>query len=100
MEVNVIKQNDEIVVTIVGRMDTLAAPQLENSIQPYLTETGLTLVFECAKLDYVSSSGLRVILKAHKQIIANGGKFILRNLIPEVRTVIDMTGFSRIINIE
>lgn len=100
MEVNVIKQNCEIVVTIVGRIDTVSSPQLEKSIQPYLSEIGITLIFECEKLDYVSSSGLRVILMAHKQISAKGGKFILRNLTPEVRSVIDLTGFSRIINIQ
>ena len=100
MDVNIFKQNDEIVVTIVGRIDTVTSPQLEKSIQPYLAEIGLTLIFECEKLDYVSSSGLRVILMAHKQISAKGGKFILRNLTPEVRSVIDLTGFSRIINIE
>ena len=65
-----------------------------------MSEIGLTLIFECEKLDYVSSSGLRVILVAHKQISAKGGKFILRNLTSEVRSVIDLTGFSRIINIE
>lgn len=100
MEVNVFKQNDEIVVAIVGRIDTVTSPQLEKKIQPYLSEIGLTLIFECEKLDYVSSSGLRVILVAHKQISAKGGKFILRNLTSEVRSVIDLTGFSRIINIE
>lgn len=100
MGINVIRQNDEIVVTIEGRVDTVSSPELEKTIQPYLSEIGITLIFECEKLDYVSSSGLRVILTAHKQISAKGGKFILRNLIPEVRSVIDLTGFSRIINIQ
>ena len=100
MEINVIKQNDETVVAIAGRVDTVTSSELEKSIQPYLSETAITLVFECSKLDYVSSSGLRVILMAHKQVSAKGGKFILRNLIPEVRSVIDLTGFSRIINIQ
>ena len=100
MEISVSRQNDEIVVTIVGRVDTVVAPELEKSIQPYLSEAGITLIFECAKLEYISSYGLRVILIAHKQMDAKGGKFILRNLTLEVRSIIDMTGFSRIINIQ
>ena len=51
-------------------------------------------------MEYLSSSGLRVILTAHKQANANGGKFVVRNLTREVRAVIDMTGFSRILAIE
>lgn len=100
MEVNIIKQNDETVVSIVGRVDTVTAPELEKNIQQYLSETGITLVFDCEKLEYVSSSGLRIFLTAHKQMIAKGGKFILRNMIPEVRSVIDLTGFSRILTIQ
>jgi anti-anti-sigma factor len=100
MEINVVKQNDEIVMTIVGRVDTVTTPELEKAVQPYFSESGITLIFDCTKMDYISSSGLRVILMAHKQITAKGGQFILRNLVSEVRSVIDMTGFSRIINIQ
>lgn len=100
MEITVLNQNKEIVVTIDGRVDTITAPELEKVVQPYFPETGITLVFDCEKVAFVSSSGLRVILMAHKQITAKGGKFILRNLTPEVRSVIDMTGFSRIITIQ
>lgn len=100
MEIKVLKQNEETVLAIEGRIDTITAPELELAAKPFLSESGITLVFDCEKVAFVSSSGLRVILMAHKQVTAKGGKFILRNLIPEVQSVIDMTGFSRIINIE
>ena len=69
-------------------------------VSPIWTTPGIKLVFDCEKLEYISSSGLRIILTAHKQITARGGKFILRNLTREVRSVIDLTGFSRILVIE
>lgn len=100
MEVSIFKQNEEIVVSVDGRVDTIAAPDLEKAIQPYFSETGATLVLDCEKVSFISSSGLRVILLTYKQMTANGGKFILRNLTSEVRSVIDMTGFSRIITIQ
>lgn len=100
MEINILKQNEETVVAIDGRVDTITAPELEKAVLPYFSEAGITLVFDCEKVLFVSSSGLRVILMAHKQVTAKGGKFILRNLTPEVRSVIDMTGFSRIIVIQ
>lgn len=100
MNVSILNQNEEIVIAIEGRVDTITAPELEKTTQPYLSKTGITLVFDCEKMAYVSSSGLRVILMTHKQVTAKGGKFIMRNLTQEVRSVIDMTGFSRIIVIQ
>lgn len=100
MEAKVLDNNNEVIVAIGGRVDTLAAPELEQVVSPLWATPGITLVFDCEKMDYISSSGLRIVLTAHKQVTAKAGKFILRNLTREVRSVIDMTGFSRIIPIE
>ena len=100
MEAKILEQDNEKIVVIEGRVDTITAMELENVASPLWTQSGITLVFDCEKLEYLSSSGLRVILTAHKQVSANGGKFIVRNLTREVRAVIDLTGFSRILSIE
>lgn len=100
MEVKIQKETTETVVFIAGRVDTATAPELETGVATLLNEPGITLVFDCEALEYVSSSGLRVILTAHKTVTAAGGSFALRNLSPEVRQVIDITGFSRIISIQ
>lgn len=100
MEVKILELNDEKVVVIEGRVDTVTAPDLEMKVSPVWSTPGITLVFDCEKLEYLSSSGLRIILSAHKQVTAKNGKFILRNLTREVRSVIDLTGFSRILTIE
>ena len=100
MEVKILEQSDELVVVIEGRVDTVTAPDLEMKVSPIWAKPAITLVFDCEKLEYLSSSGLRIILTAHKQVAAKGGKFILRNLTREVRSVIDLTGFSRILTIE
>lgn len=100
MEVKLEKGLEETVVCIEGRVDTITAPNLEKQIEPLWEETGKTIIFDCEKMSYVSSSGLRVILATHKKVTAKGGKFILRNLADEVRTVMDLTGFSRILTIQ
>ena len=100
MEARILEQDNEKIVVIEGRVDTITAMELENVASPLWTQSGITLGFDCEKLEYLSSSGLRVILTAHKQVSANGGKFIVRNLTREVRAVIDLTGFSRILSIE
>ena len=100
MEVKILEQNGEKVVSIEGRVDTVTVPDLEMKVSPIWAMSDTTLVFDCEKLEYISSSGLRIVLTTHKQITANGGKFILRNLTREVRSVLDLTGFSRILTIE
>ena len=100
MEVKILDQNGEKVVVIEGRVDTVTAPDLEMKVSQIWSTPAIKLVFDCEKLEYLSSSGLRIILSAHKQVTAKGGKFILRNLSREVRSVIDLTGFSRILTIE
>ena len=100
MEVKILEQNDEKVVSIEGRVDTVTVPDLEMKVSPIWDMPAITLVFDCEKMEYISSSGLRIILTAHKKVTAKGGKFIVRNLTREVSSVIDLTGFSRILNIE
>ena len=100
MEVKILDQNNEKIAAIAGRVDTVTSSDLENAVSQIWNEPSVTLVFDCAQMEYISSSGLRVVLKAHKQVTAAGGKFILRNLNADVRSVIDLTGFSRILTIE
>lgn len=100
MEVNLLEQNEEKIFVIKGRVDTVTASDLETTVSQIWSTPSITLVFDCTQMEYISSSGLRVILKAHKQVTAEGGKFILRNLNKDVRSVIDLTGFSRILTIE
>ena len=100
MEVKFLEQNNEQIAAIAGRVDTVTSADLEMAVSKIWDKPSVTLVFDCAQMEYISSSGLRVVLKAHKQVTAAGGKFIMRNLNSDVRSVIDLTGFSRILTIE
>lgn len=100
MEVEIFEQNNEKVVATKGRIDTVTSSDLEMKVSRIWSEPAIALVFDCALMEYISSSGLRIILTAQKQVTSHGGKFILRNLSDEVRSVINLTGFSRILTIE
>ena len=99
MEINILKENETSVVVIEGRVDTVTSPDLESAVKP-LINMGASVVFECEKLEYISSAGLRVVLATHKQLTACAGKFAIRHLNREVKSVFDITGFSKILNIE
>ena len=99
MEINILKENETSIVVIEGRVDTVTSPDLESAVKP-LINMGASVVFECEKLEYISSAGLRVVLATHKQLTACAGKFAIRHLNREVKSVFDITGFSKILNIE
>ena len=87
-----------VTLKIIGRLDTATAPALEKEIDasvPGMQE----LVLDCGELEYVSSAGLRVILKAQKQMNAQGS-MKLTTVSETVMEVFDITGFADILNIE
>ena len=93
------KINGESVTLIVsGRLDTQTAPELENELDSVLA--GLKeLTFDFASLEYVSSAGLRVILKAQKAMNAQGS-MKLTGVNDSIMEVFDVTGFLDILTIE
>ena len=98
MKITLTKEETRLTIALEGRLDTTTAPELEKVLKENLDSvTGLTLDF--AKLDYISSAGLRVLLSAHKAMITKDGMKI-RNVNEIVREVFDVTGFADILTIE
>ena len=86
------------VLKIVGRLDTTTAPELEAAIDGCVAGIN-ALELDCSALEYVSSAGLRVILKAQKLMNAQGG-MKLTNVNETIMEVFDITGFADILTIE
>ena len=93
------KINGEALTLIVsGRLATQTAPELENELDSILS--GLKeLPFDMTNLEYVSSAGLRVILKAQKAMNAQGS-MKLTGVNDSIMEVFDITGFLDILTIE
>ena len=93
------KINGEALTLIVsGRLDTQTAPELEAELDAVLS--GLKeLTFDMTNLEYVSSAGLRVILKAQKAMNAQGS-MKLTGVNDSIMEVFDITGFLDILTIE
>lgn len=86
------------VFALEGRLDTMSAPELEQTLKEALP--GLSaLTLDLEKLDYVSSAGLRVFLSAQKAM--NGqGKMTVCHVNETVMEIFDVTGFTDILTIE
>lgn len=83
---------------IVGRLDTITAPELETTVDNCIADTK-ELVLDFNGLEYISSAGLRVLLKAQKSMAKIGNMKIL-NVNEVIMEVFEITGFSDILTVE
>ena len=96
MNINFNKKDGEMTVAIEGRLDTVTAPELESFLVSNYDGVE-ALCFNCEKLTYISSAGLRVLLTAHKRM---KGAMKLTAVNELVNEVLEMTGFADIWVIE
>ena len=90
--------NESATLIVSGRLDTQTAPELENELDSVLS--GIKeLIFDMTNLEYVSSAGLRVILKAQKAMNQQGSMKIT-GVNDSIMEVFDITGFLDILTIE
>lgn len=88
----------ELIVKVVGRLDTTTAPELEASLKESFE--GLEkLVLDFSELDYLSSAGLRVLLQAQKAMNKQG-EMVVRNVNETISEIFEVTGFSDVLTIE
>lgn len=77
-----------------GRLDTAAAIQIANEIQPLLDHADRNIILDCNNLEFISSSGLRLLLTLHKAAKAKGGTITLKGVSENVMEVLNITKFS------
>ena len=91
------KDAGKLTLTITGRLDTSTAPKLEEESKA--SYDGVTeLVYDLAKLEYISSAGLRVLLSAQKTMNKQGSMKVI-NVGEEIMEIFEITGFTDILNI-
>ena len=91
-------ENEKVTLTVSGRLDTTTAPELEAALDEVLENTK-ELIFNLENLEYISSAGLRVILKAQKSMNTKGS-MKLAGVNDSIVEVFDITGFLDILTIE
>lgn len=86
------KRDGKLVATLIGELNTAAAIDVEKALQPLYESKGVDVVIDCEKLEYIASSGLRILMSILKKTKAGGSKVTLLNVNDEVRTVFELTG--------
>ena len=98
MTIEIKRNAEEIVLEIVGRLDTTTAPALDKTIGENINNIK-ELILDFKGLEYISSAGLRVLLGAQKKMQQIGSMKVI-NVCESVMEVFEMTGFADILVIE
>lgn len=90
-------ENDVLFITILGRLDTMTAPEFEKEVENL--EGAKEIILDLKELDYLSSAGLRILLKMQKTMIGKGS-MKLRNVKPNIMEIFEITGFTDFLTVE
>ena len=88
-----------LTLALEGRLDTSNSSELEKAVNETL-ETTDDIELDLSKLEYTSSSGLRVFLLTQKKVSEKGGNLVVSNVNEYIMEIFDITGFSSILNIK
>lgn len=98
MEITKTLNGTELTIALKGSLDSVTSPALEEAIEGIFD--GLTkLVFDFASLDYISSAGLRVLLRCYK-LMSKHGKMVIIHVNDDVLDIFEVTGFTNVLTIE
>ena len=100
MTLEITQKEDQVVAKLIGRLDTAASQQFSIDMQPLMDNADKEITLDCSKLEYISSSGLRLFLSLRKEAAAKGGKVIIENINDEIKKVFMMTGFFNLFEIK
>ena len=92
MKTTVQEIDGRLVAVLCGELDTAAAAETEAALKPLFDSDGKDLVLDCAGLEYIASSGLRVLMNLLKKAKADGNHVVLKDVNAVIRDVLELTG--------
>jgi len=100
METTINLTEDKYVVTLNGELDTAAAAEVEKTLQPLYSSNGHDVIIDCSLLEYIASSGLRILISILKGAKASRSRVVLKNVNEDIMSVFQLTGFVNIFEFE
>ncbi len=94
MEIIEKEQEGVYIFRLKGRLDSKTSPEFEQKVFDAIEKGSKNMIVDFENLDYISSAGLRVILKATKDLKRSEGKFVLCSMKDYVKEVFEISGFD------
>ena len=90
------EQTEKLVFILVGDLDNAASPEAARGFEPVFERTDCNVLIDCTELNYISSSGLRILLNLYKHTHAYHHWVTLKGLSNDVREVLILGGFMQL----
>lgn len=100
MEISKAISNQNVIITLKGRLDTMTAPQFDDEVKSIDFDEVETVTLNLKDLEYISSSGLRVVLALYKNLKSKGGNLKIVNVSNTIMELFSMTGMADYLDIE
>ena len=100
MDITINKEDGRLVVELIGDFDNAASTKAQRNLAPVFECVDCDIVVDCTHLEYISSSGLRILLSIFKHAHGNGHAAILKGMTDEVEEAIDMSGLMDLFVVE
>lgn len=100
MKTSIEEIDGKYVAVLEGEMDTAAAMEAEAVLKPLYDTGGKDVIIDCGGLEYIASSGLRILLSILKGAKAGGGRVVLKDVNDDIKTVFKLTGFISLFEFE
>lgn len=91
---------DAVVVRAAGEIDLHTAPLLDEPVREAVESSSPRVVVDLSQADYLDSTGLAVLVSAHKQLLAAGRSLVLRTSQPRVLRLLGLAGLTRLMTVE
>jgi anti-sigma B factor antagonist len=99
MNITITKEGDISILSLTGSLDTNTSKGAENEMNKLIEEGRTKLLIDLSNLDYISSSGLRILLSTSKKLKPIGGEMRISGLNETVNEVFEISGFTMIFNV-
>lgn len=100
MKIEIREDNNKLYVSMDGRLDTAAASEVEPQYNEIIESSDKEIHLNFKNLEYISSSGLRLLISLRKSCAIKGGKIIIENINDDIRKIFVMTGFYNLFEIK
>lgn len=99
MELSGERDGEVLVLTPEGRIDGSNSADFQSAVMERIDEGSESILLDFAGISYISSAGLRAVLILAKKLNQTKGKFALCSMQQSVRSVFEVSGFVKIINV-
>lgn len=100
MKITISEDQGRMVAALCGDLDNTASSKAEQELAPLFERDDCDIVIDCSELDYISSSGLRILLNIYKHTRKTAHHAILRNVSDDVEEVLRTGGFLQLYQLE